>query len=58
LHLGDDLYAGNALVKNRGGRAYTKIKKKRDADERIVAPEDELEELDKIATNRLKNSSP
>jgi len=25
LHLGDGLYAGNTLAKNRGGRAYIKI---------------------------------
>jgi len=58
LHLGDGLYAGNALVKNRDGKAYIKIINTRDTDERIVAPEIELEELDKIATSRLKNSSP
>jgi len=56
LHLGDGLYAANTLVKNRGGSAYIKIIKMRDTDEKIVVPEVELEELDKIATNRLKNS--
>jgi len=58
LYLGDDLYAGNALVKNRDGRAYIKIINTRDTDERIVASEVELEELDKIVISRLKNSSP
>jgi len=43
--LGDGLYAGNALMKNPGGRAYIKIIN-RDSDEKMVAPEVELEELD------------
>jgi len=55
LYLGDYLYTGNALLKNRGGRAY--IINTRDIDERIIALEIKLEELDKIATNRLKNSN-
>jgi len=59
LHLGDGMeYAGNALVKNRGGRAYIKIVTMRDTDQKIVAPEVELEKLDKTATSCLKNSSP
>jgi len=45
---GNGLYAGNALVKNRGGKAYIKIINTRDTDERIVAPEVELKQLDKI----------
>jgi len=49
--------ARNALVKNRSGSAYIKIINTRSTDERIIAPEIELEELDKIATSRLKNSS-
>jgi len=53
LHLGDDLYTGNVLVKNRGGRVYIKIINTRDTDERIVAPEIELEELNKIATRKV-----
>jgi len=57
LHLGDSLYAGNALVKNRSGSAYIKIISTRDTDERIIDPEIELEELDKIAISHLKNSS-
>jgi len=58
LHLGDDLYARNALIKNCNGREYIKIINTRDTDERIVAPDIELEELDKITTSRWKNSSP
>jgi len=58
LHLGDGLYTGNTLVKNRGGSAYIKIIKMWDTDEKIVVPKVELEELHKIATSRLKNSSP
>jgi len=50
--LGDGLYAGNALVKNHGGRAYIEIINTRDTDERIIAPEVELKELDDIATSR------
>jgi len=46
------------LVKNRSGSAYIKIINTRDIDKRIVALEIELEELDKIATSHLKNSSP
>jgi len=52
LRLGDGLYAGNALVKNHGGRAYIEIINTWDTDERIIAPEVELEELDDIATSR------
>jgi len=44
---------GNALVKNRGGRTYIKIINTRDTDERIVAPEIELEGLNKIATRKV-----
>jgi len=55
LHLGDGLYAGNALVKNHGGRTYIKIINTRDTDERTIAPEVELEKLDKIAVSRSKN---
>jgi len=59
LHLGVGMeYAGNALVKNHGGKAYIKIVTTRDTDEKIVAPEVELEKLDKTATSCLKNSSP
>jgi len=58
LHLGDGLYAGNALVKNHEGRAYIKIINTRDTDERIIAPEVELEELDNIATSRSGKPSP
>jgi len=54
LHLGDSLYAGNALVKNCSGSAYIKIISTRDTDERIIAPEVELEELDKIAISRFE----
>jgi len=57
LHIGDGLYAGNALVKNRSKRVYIKIMNTWDIDKRIVVPEVELEELDKIATSHLKNSS-
>jgi len=49
LHLSDGLHVGNALVKKRGGKAYIKIINTRDIDERIVASEVELKELDKIA---------
>jgi len=58
LRLGDVQYTGNALVKNRGGEAYIKILNIRDINEKIVAPEVKLEELDKIAISCLKNSSP
>jgi len=58
LHLGDGLYASNALVKNHGGRAYIEIINTRDTDERIIAPEVELEELDNIATSRPGKPSP
>jgi len=58
LHFGDGLHTENALVKKHGGRAYLKIINTRDIDKRIVAPEVDREELDKIATNRLKNSNP
>jgi len=44
-------------VKNRSEKTYIKIIITRDADKRIV-PEIELEELDKIVTSHLKNSSP
>jgi len=47
----------NALVKNRGGKACIKIVNTRDINERIVAPEVELEELNKIVISRSKNSS-
>jgi len=57
LYFSDGLYAGNALVKNRSGKAYIKIVNTRDTDERIIASKVELEKLDKIATTRLKNSS-
>jgi len=51
------IHAGNALVKNHSGRAYIKIINTRDIDERIIALEVELEELDKIATSRSKKPS-
>jgi len=57
LYFGNGLYAGNILLKNRGGEVYIKIVSTRDIDERIVTPEIELEELDEIATSHLKNSS-
>jgi len=58
LHLGDGLYASNALVKNHGGRAYIKIINTRDTDEGIIASEVELEKLDNIAVSRSKKPSP
>jgi len=58
LHLDDGLYAGNVLVKNHGGRAYIEIINTQDTDERIIAPEVELEELDNIITSRPRKSSP
>jgi len=44
LHFGDGLYAENALVWNRGGRACINIVNTRDTNKRIIAPEVELEE--------------
>jgi len=62
LHLGNGLFAGNklvkSLVKNHGGRAYIKIINTRDNDERIIALEVELEELDNIVASRSKKPSP
>jgi len=57
LRLVDGLYVKNALVKNCGEGPYIKIINMRDINERIIAPEVELEELDEIATNDLKNSN-
>jgi len=58
LHLGDGLYASNALVKNHGGRVYINIINPRDTDERIITAEVELEELDNMAISRSKKTSP
>jgi len=38
LRLGDDLYTGNTLLKNRGGRAYIKIINTQNTDEKIIDP--------------------
>jgi len=57
LHHGNGLYAGSALVKNCSGSVYIKIINTRNTNKRIIAPEIELEKLDKIAISRLKNSS-
>jgi len=41
-------------MKNHDGKAYIKIINTRDTDERIIASEVKLKELDKIATSRSK----
>jgi hypothetical protein len=55
LDLGEGLYVGNAIVTNRGGKAYIKIANTLDTDRCIDASEVELEKIERIAHHPTKS---
>jgi len=59
LDLGEGLYAGDAIVTNRNGRAYIKITNTHDVDKTtIAAPEVELEAIEEIAPQPKISKKP
>jgi len=55
LDLGEELYAGNAIVTNRIEKAYIKIANTLDTDRCIDVPEVELEKIERIAHRPTKS---
>jgi hypothetical protein len=55
LNLGERLYAGNAIVTNRGEKVYIKIANTLDTDRCINVPEVELEKIERIAHKIRQN---
>jgi len=58
LDLGEGLYAGDAIVANRNGRAYIKLANTNDADRTIADPEVELEAIEEISPHPKISKNP
>lgn len=52
LHVHNDVYLGEAIVRNRNGRAYLKIINASNVDREIVVPTVQLQEIEEIAGGR------
>jgi len=57
FHLDKGIYARDVITTNRNGRTYIKIVDIRDIDEKVVIPQVELEEFERIASSYSEHES-